>query len=102
MFVVSHTSQACVREYLLVALLKQAYDLLSYGASGSGQGGSGLVDGSYEGDLVCDTAMCRTTDGLDGFDCWADGVWEAFACADGYLAVLTGESWLNGDGTRLQ
>ena len=51
---------------------------------------------------MCDPTMCRTTDSSDGFDCWADGVWEAFACADGYLAVLTGESWLNGDGTRVQ
>ena len=42
-------------------------------------------------DASCDASMCRTTDGGDGFDCWADGVWEQFACADGYEAVKTGE-----------
>jgi hypothetical protein len=43
-------------------------------------------------DASCDPAMCRTTDGSDGFDCWADGVWEKFECADGYEVVKTSKS----------
>lgn len=35
--------------------------------------------------------MCRTPDGSGGFDCYADGVWDKFECADGYEVVMTGE-----------
>jgi len=75
--------------------------MLDDGASGSGADGFGSGAGSYgdgewsQGTRVCDAAMCRTTDGSDGFDCWADGVWEQFECAHGYQAVLTGASWLD-------
>jgi len=44
-------------------------------------------------DASCDPAMCRTTDGRGGFDCWADGVGEKFECADGYEVVKTGETF---------
>lgn len=40
---------------------------------------------------LCNPSMCRTTDGKDGFDCYADGKYESFECADGYFVVMTGK-----------
>jgi len=75
--------------------------ILDGGASASGADGSGSGEASY-GEWGpgrgCDQAMCRTTDGHHGFDCWADGVWEKFECADGYQALLTGASrWVSAE-----
>lgn len=40
--------------------------------------------------------MCRTTDGGDGFDCYADGEWEKYECTEGYEVVMTGQvhAWM--------
>ena len=35
--------------------------------------------------------MCRTTDGSDGFDCYADGEGEKYECTEGYEVVMTGQ-----------
>ena len=44
-------------------------------------------------DHSCNPSMCRTTDGGEGFDCWADGEYEKFECAEGYDVVETGQEF---------
>merc|ERR1712224_466109 len=38
----------------------------------------------------CQTSLCRSTDGMGGHDCIADGVHEAMTCAEGFQPVHTG------------
>ena len=44
-------------------------------------------------DDSCNASMCRTTDGGEGFDCWADGEYEKFECAEGYDVIMTGNEY---------